>query len=86
MPARQGNLVNPVNYPALDLGKKTGHRVLVLVRGELPNELLGLAKWDKLVTGTKGNSSALLAEIKEIPEGLENKISTLPGVNKVRVI
>lgn len=81
-----GNLINSVNFPSVDLGKKINHRVLVLARGELPTELLSLAKWDKLATATKGNSAVLLAEIKEIPEGLEDKIKALPGVVKVRVL
>ena len=81
-----GNIVNSVNYPNLDLGVKQNHRVLVLVRGELPGELLGLAKWEKMVSGVKGASASFLAEIKEIPEGLESKISSLPGVVKVRII
>ena len=81
-----GNLINSVNFPSVDLGKKIDHRVLVLTRGELPTELLSLAKWDKLATATKGNSAVLLAEIKEIPEGLENKIKALSGVVRVRVL
>ena len=81
-----GNIINSVNYPNLDLGVKQNHRVLVLVRGELPGELLGLAKWEKMVSGVKGASASFLAEIKEIPEGLESKISSLPGVVKVRII
>ncbi len=81
-----GNLINSVNFPSVDLGKKIDHRVLVLARGELPTELLSLAKWDKLATATKGNSAVLLAEIKEIPEGLENKIKALSGVVRVRAL
>ena len=81
-----GNLINSVNFPSVDLGKKIDHRVLVLTRGELPTELLSLAKWDKLATATKGNSAVLLAEIKEIPEGLEDRIKALSGVVRVRVL
>ncbi len=81
-----GNLINSVNFPSVDLEKKIDHRVLVLARGELPAELLSLAKWDKLATATKGNSAVLLAEIKEIPEGLEDRIKALSGVVRVRIL
>lgn len=81
-----GNLINSVNFPSVDLEKKIDHRVLVLARGELPAELLSLAKWDKLATATKGNSVVLLAEIKEIPEGLEDRIKALSGVVRVRIL
>ena len=81
-----GNIINSVNFPALDLGKKVNHRVLVLVRGELPSEALALCKGDKMANAVKGNSAALLAEMKEVPAGLEAKLLALPGVVKVRII
>ena len=81
-----GNIINSVNFPALDLGKKVNHRVLVLVRGELPSEALALCKGDKMVNAVKGNSAALLIETKEVPAGLEAKLLALPGVVKVRII
>ncbi len=81
-----GNIINSVNFPALDLGKKVNHRVLVLVRGELPSEVLALCRGDKMANAVKGNSAALLVEMKEVPAGLEAKLLALPGVVKVRII
>lgn len=82
-----GNIVNSVNYPNLDLGKKAGHRILVLVRGEdIASQVMGLVKASKVVSGSKGSSAAILMEVAEVPSEIEAKLMALTGVKKVRII
>ena len=65
-----GNIVNSVNYPNLDLGPKAGHRLLVLHKSSesLCDILLETIKKQgkkvsKFVTGSKGSFGASLFEL-----------------------
>ena len=79
-----GNIINSVNFPRVDLGKKTGTRVVVLFEGNKVEEV------SKLLTGAanvasamKGNFGALLADVKAVDEAA---LKALPGVLRVRII
>ena len=80
-----GNIVNSVNYPNLDLGTKSGVRVVVLHSAGLGEKVLEVirqhAKVSKFVTGEKGAYGATLAEVDNFKEVEELK--KLEGVLKV---
>ena len=82
-----GNIINSVNYPRLDLGKKEAKRVLVLFEGDHlkeVSELVNKAGVKKLVSGDKKGFGALLAELTgEVDKAA---LEALPGVLKVRII
>lgn len=66
-----GNIVNSVNYPRLDLGKKAGIRLVVLYEGDKSKEVQAIvsknASIKKMASGVKGAFGASLFEIdKEI--------------------
>ena len=79
-----GNIVNSVNYPNLSLGPRTGHRVVILFKNDtdvLANVLKAvkpLLVGDPM-NGAKGENAALVANVKETPQGLEQ----LQGVIRV---
>ena len=79
-----GNIINSVNFPRVDLGKKTGTRVVVLFEGnkveEVSKLLTGAAN---VASGMKGNFGALLADVKAVDEA---ELKALPGVLRVRII
>ena len=82
-----GNIINSVNYPRLDLGKKEGKRVVVLFEGDKVKEvsdIVSKAGAKKLVSGLKGAFGALLAEVS----GEVNKaaLEAIPGVTRVMVL
>lgn len=82
-----GNIINSVNYPRLDLGKKEGKRVLVLFEGDHLKEvsdLVNKAGVKKLASGDKKGFGALLAEVSGEVDA--KALEALPGVLKVRVI
>lgn len=62
-----GNIINSVNYPRLDLGKKEGVRVVVLYEGDKAKEVNNIisknASVKKMVSGVKGNFGASLFEV-----------------------
>lgn len=62
-----GNIINSVNYPRLDLGKKEGVRVVVLYEGDKAKEVNDIisknASVKKMVSGVKGNFGASLFEV-----------------------
>ena len=77
-----GNLINSVTYPALDLGAKNGTRVVVLYNAEEQNaekllEELKPCGLNKFVSGVKGKFGALLAEVNKAPEKDLNAIKTI---------
>lgn len=82
-----GNIINSVNYPRLDLGKKEGKRVIVLFEGDKVKEvsdIVSKAGAKKLVSGLKGAFGALLAEVSgEVDKAALEAIS---GVTRVMVL
>lgn len=82
-----GNIINSVNYPRLDLGKKTGKRVVVLYEGDKVkevNEVLSNAGVKNLASGVKGAFGGVLAEVSgEVDEAA---LKAVPGVTKVVVL
>ena len=79
-----GNIINSVNYPRIDLGKKEGTRVVVLFEGDHVEEVSKLlAGASKVGSGMKGNFGAVVAEVKAVDEA---KLKAVPGVTKVLVI
>ena len=79
-----GNIINSVNYPRIDLGKKEGTRVVVLFEGDHVEEVSKLlAGSSKVASGMKGNFGAVVAEVKAVDEA---KLKAVPGVTKVLVI
>lgn len=89
-----GNIINSVNYPRIDLGKKEATRLVVLHKAELSGgdvvkTVSGCVNILKSATGVKGQYAATVIEFKH-GEG-EHKcpreaLSKLPGVIKTRPI
>ena len=82
-----GNIINSVNYPRLDLGKKEGTRVVVLYEAEAEKavkEVISKADATKLVCGVKGAFGATLAEVKGKVD--EAALKAIAGVKRVRII
>ena len=79
-----GNIINSVNYPRIDLGKKDGMRVVVLFEGnhveEVSKLLIGASK---VASGMKGIFGAVVAEVKIVDEAA---LKAVPGVTRVLVI
>ena len=79
-----GNIINSVNYPRIDLGKKVGTRVVVLFEGDHVEEVSKLlAGASKVGSGMKGNFGAVVAEVKSVDEA---KLKTVSGVTRVLVL
>jgi len=79
-----GNIINSVNYPRIDLGKKEGTRVVVLFEGDHVEEVSKLlAGASKVVSGMKGNFGAVVAEVKSVDE---KALKAVPGVTRVLVL
>ena len=79
-----GNIINSVNYPRIDLGKKDGMRVVVLFEGDHTEEVSKLlAGATKMASGMKGNFGAVVAEVKSVDEAA---LKAVPGVTRVLVI
>ena len=79
-----GNIINSVNYPRLDLGKKEGKRVVVLFEGDKVKEvsdIVNKAGVKKLVSGLKGSFGAVLAEVSGDVD--EAALKAVSGVTKV---
>ena len=82
-----GNIINSVNFPRLDLGKKEGKRVVVLFEGDKVKEVCDIvnkAGSTKLASGLKGAFGAVLAEVKGDVD--EAALKAVSGVSKVVVI
>ncbi len=82
-----GNIINSVNFPRLDLGKKEGKRVVVLFEGDKVKEVCDIvnkADTTKLASGLKGAFGAVLAEVKGDVD--EAALKAVAGVSKVVVI
>ncbi|MBO4856876.1 MAG: NAD(P)-binding domain-containing protein [Bacilli bacterium] len=89
-----GNIINSVNYPRIDLGPRAGRRMVVLHKAELnANEILKtvgeLKNIFKSATGVKGAYAATVIEY-EPKEGIDQcakkAVKALPGVIRVRGI
>ena len=79
-----GNIINSVNYPRIDLGKKDGMRVVVLFEGDHVEEVSKLIVGaSKMASGMKGNFGAVVAEVKSADEAA---LKAVPGVTRVLVI
>ena len=79
-----GNIINSVNYPRLDLRKKEGKRVVVLFEGDKIKEvsdIVNKAGVKKLVSGLKGAFGAVLAEVSGDVD--EAALKAVSGVTKV---
>lgn len=82
-----GNIINSVNYPRLDLGKKEGKRVVVLYEAGAEKEVkdvVSKADATKCACGVKGSFGALLAEVKGAVD--EDSLKAISGVKRVRLI
>ena len=82
-----GNIINSVNYPRLDLGKKEGKRVVVLFEGDRVNEvtkILNDSKISKFTSGLKGAFGAVLAEVDGDVD--EAQLRAIEGVTRVVVL
>lgn len=82
-----GNIVNSVNFPKLDLGKKEGKRVVVLYEGDHlkeVSEVVNKAGVKKLTSGDKKGFGALLAEISGDVD--KSALEAIPGVKRVRIL
>ena len=78
-----GNIINSVNFPRIDLGKKEGMRVVVLFEGDHAEEISKLLIASKMASGMKGNFGAVVAEVKSVDEAA---LKAVPCVNRVLVI
>ena len=79
-----GNIINSVNFPRIDLGKKEGTRVVVLFEGNHTEEISKLLGGvTKMASGMKGNFGVVVAEAKEYDEA---KLKAVDGVSRVLVI
>ena len=79
-----GNIINSVNFPRIDLGKKEGTRLVVLFEGNHIEEVSKLlAGSSKLASGMKGNYGVVVAETKDFDE---TALKTVSGVSRVLVI
>ena len=84
-----GNIVNSVNYPNLDLGVKSSPRLVVLAKGDVSEQVLEVLKKlgkkvAKFVTGVKGEYSASIYEVDNL-DGIEPEVNKLAGVKKTYI-
>lgn len=82
-----GNIINSVNYPKIDLGIKEGKRVVVLFEGDLVNEvtqIINKAGVKKLASGDKKGFGAVVAEVSGTVD--EAALKAINGVTRIRVI
>lgn len=81
-----GNIINSVNYPRIDLGKKEGKRVVVLFEGDKVkevSEIVAKAGVSKSASGVKGAFGAVVAEVKG---DVDVKALEALGVTRVTVL
>ena len=79
-----GNIINSVNFPRIDLGKKEGTRVIVLFEGNHAEEISKLLSGaTKMASGMKGNFGVVVAEAKEFDK---TKLEAVEGISRVLVI
>ena len=79
-----GNIINSVNYPIIDLGKKEAKRVVVLFEGDHIEEVSkALAGAAKVGSGMKGNFGAVVAEGASLDE---SKLNSIADIKRVLVL
>ena len=79
-----GNIINSVNFPRVDLGKKEGVRVVVLFEGNQIEEITKhLSGASKMASGMKGNFGAVVAELAKVDECA---LKAIQGVTRVLVL
>lgn len=87
---QNGNIINSVNFPLLDLGNKDGVRVVVFYKNEpgvskaVQDELSNHANIKKMISGEKKGFGASLFEIDRKLD--EKVLLSIKGVIKARVI
>lgn len=84
---KNGNIINSVNYPRIDLGKVEGPRVVVLCEAEAVQAVTDCVNKSgvaKLASGVKGAVGAVVAEVKGAVN--EAELKAIAGVKRVRVI
>ncbi len=92
-----GNIINSVNYPRLDLGKRIHKRMIILHEAKegLPDHIVDAIRSSnkeiyKMETGVKGEYGATLIEFDQLPNAPHlcpfETIESLDGVIRVRVI
>ena len=85
----EGNIVNSVNYPNLNLGPKEGIRLVVLHKNKegLSDKILDVVKQygkiKKFVSGVKGNFGAVLLELENLDDKALEKLYEFEQVIKV---
>lgn len=90
----QGNIINSVNYPNIDMGIRKNRRLVVLHESTLDGNKIveavtPIKKIIKYMTGVKGNFAATLIDyepIDNIDTCAQRTIKEIPGVLRVRVI
>lgn len=88
-----GNIINSVNYPSIDLGKRNGKRILVLHESSLDGtEIIDIVsqtkKVLKTITASKGKYGATLMEVECQEEhcAIKQALSSLKGIIRIRGI
>lgn len=89
-----GNIINSVNFPRIDLGKRVEKRVVILHEASLESskiiELISSYKnVIKSASGVKGDYAATVVEFTCKEEGhacLKDSLSLIPGIIRARVI
>ena len=90
----QGNIVNSVNYPNIDLGVREGKRLVILHKAELDSNKIvktisECVNVKKCASGVKGQMAATVVEFDhgDGPHQCPREaVSNLPGVIRIRVI
>ena len=90
----QGNIVNSVNYPNIDLGVREGKRLVILHKAELDSNKIvktisECVNVKKYASGVKGQMAATVVEFDHGDGSHQcprEAVSNLPGVIRIRVI
>ena len=84
---KNGNIVNSVNYPRIELGTADGTRVVVLCEGRAVTRVINKINRIgviKLASGKKGEFGAVVADVKGFVD--VEVLKAVAGVKRVRVI
>ena len=85
-----GNIVNSVNYPRVDLGAKQGKRIAIRYEASAGVDMVGAVNGVGLIInavkdGQRGNVGYCLIDAKDAPAGSIDAIKALAGVRTVDV-
>jgi len=89
-----GNIVNSVNFPNVSAPKTTAHRIAV-IHDNIPNMLSNISKAvaeaglniENMMNSAKGENAYTLIDVNnEITADVAEKISSVAGIRKVRII